>query len=249
MAGERTRFWSRKALLQVPNLMTIAALVAGITAILMSTYGLFEVSALLVLSAAIVDGLDGRVARRIGANSELGAELDSLADFVNFGVAPALIMNLWAFPDFKRLGWVAALCYAICCLLRLARFNVGSRAPAGPAEKHHFRGVPSPGGAALVMMPLYLSLATGSARPVPDLVVMGWMVIVGLMMVSNFPTPKLGVILVRRSWLMLIGIGFGIALARHPWATMLGLDLLYLCFLLQGMLRSLRRAGTKRGPV
>ena len=247
MSADRTRFWSRRALQQVPNLMTIAALVAGITAILMSTYGLFEVSALLVLGAAIVDGLDGRVARRIGANSELGAELDSLADFVNFGVAPALIMNLWAFPDFKRLGWIAALCYAICCLVRLARFNVGSRAPAGPAEKHHFRGVPSPGGAALVMMPLYLSFATGYPRPLPDLAVMGWMVVVGVMMVSNFPTPKLGVLLVRRSWLMLVGIGFGIAVARHPWATMLALDLLYLGFLMHGAVKSLRRAGKPPG--
>ena len=244
MNRPETDGWGKAALKQVPNLMTMAALAAGLTAVLMATSGRFGEAAVLVLAAAIVDGLDGRVARRFGSDSDLGAELDSLVDFVNFGVAPALIMYLWAFPDFTRLGWVAALLYTLCCLLRLARFNVGSRAATGPEEKHHFKGVPSPAGAALVMLPLFLSLGLDLANPLPEMAVMGWIIGIGLLMVARFPTPKFAALRMRRSWLLLAGIGFGAALALWPWGVMIALDLAYLGVLAVGGIIRLRRIDT-----
>src|SRR5918998_4709084 len=111
----------------LPNALTLAALCAGLTAIRFAFQGAFDVAAGLILLAAVLDGLDGRLARRLRSESAMGAELDSLCDFVDFGVAPALVVHLWATGGEGGLGWIAALVYAVACALRLARFNIGSR--------------------------------------------------------------------------------------------------------------------------
>jgi CDP-diacylglycerol---serine O-phosphatidyltransferase len=143
----------------IPNFMTVGALCAGLTAVRFAIEGRFGLAVALIIMAAIMDGLDGRLARLLKSESDMGAELDSLCDLVNFGVAPALIIYLWALQGMRAEGWIACLIYAVACLLRLARFNVGNRQPDN--DPNSFQGVPSPMGALLVLLPIFLSNALG----------------------------------------------------------------------------------------
>lgn len=153
----------------LPNLVSILALCSGLTAIRFAIAGNFGLAILLIGTAAALDGLDGRLARMLKSESAIGAELDSLCDFVNFGVTPALVLYLWGLRAETSLGWIAVLVYAVCCMLRLARFNVGSRVEGEPAEKTVFIGVPSPAGAMLALVPMYLVLALDHAVVLPPL--------------------------------------------------------------------------------
>ena len=141
----------------LPNLVTLLALSMGLTAIRYATEGKFDTAVTAVIAAAVLDGLDGRLARALKGTSRFGAELDSLADFVDFGVAPALLLYLWSLHEIKGLGWFAALVFAIACALRLARFNVTVDQPGRPAwHSDFFVGMPAPAGAITVLLPLYL---------------------------------------------------------------------------------------------
>ena len=176
----------------LPNVLTIAAICAGLTAIRFAVQGNYMLAVQLVMAAGVLDGLDGRLARRLGSDSKMGAELDSLADFLNFGVAPPLILYFWGLQDFQRLGWMAALVYAVCCVMRLARFNVGLKCEdavqSAPRDKAYFEGVPSPAGALLVMLPIYVSFALVDAAPLPELLICLHMAFVGLLLISRIPT-------------------------------------------------------------
>src|SRR5436190_10023569 len=142
----------------VPNVITLLAIGAGLTAIRLSTEGRMELAVAAIVFAAVLDGLDGRVARMIKGQSKFGAELDSLADFVNFGVAPALILYFWQLHDLNNVGWIAAMIFAICNSLRLARFNATMDDPNKPAfAANYFTGVPAPAGAITVLLPIYLA--------------------------------------------------------------------------------------------
>ena len=144
----------------LPNLVTLIALCMGLTAIRFAIEGRFETAVLAIIAAAILDGLDGRIARALQGTSRFGAELDSLADFVDFGVAPALILYMWSLHDLKGPGWFAALVFAIAAALRLARFNVAIDDPhKRPWQDAFFTGMPAPAGACCVLLPLYLSLS------------------------------------------------------------------------------------------
>src|SRR5271170_865781 len=139
-----------------PNLVTLLALCAGLTAIRMAFETRYSLALAAIVFAAILDGIDGRLARLLKGTSRFGAELDSLADFVNFGVAPALILYFWGLHDLKSAGWIAAMAFAICAGLRLARFNVTSDDPDRPVwASNFFVGVPAPAGAIIVLLPLY----------------------------------------------------------------------------------------------
>jgi CDP-diacylglycerol---serine O-phosphatidyltransferase len=139
-----------------PNLVTLLALCAGLTGIRMAFENRYGLALAAIVFAAILDGLDGRLARFLKGTSRFGAELDSLADFVNFGVAPALIVYFWGLHDLKSAGWIAAMVFAICAGLRLARFNVMSVDPDRPAwTANFFVGVPAPAGAIIVLLPIY----------------------------------------------------------------------------------------------
>ncbi len=141
----------------IPNLVTLLALCSGLTAVRMAYEGFWDFAVGAILLAAVLDGVDGRVARYMKGTSRFGAELDSLADFVNFGVTPALMLYLWILKDAGSLGWIAALIFAISAALRLARFNVALEDPQKPAWAHRFfTGVPAPAGALTVLLPLYL---------------------------------------------------------------------------------------------
>ena len=151
----------------LPNLITLLALCAGLTGVRLAIEGKLEWAVAAIVFAAMLDGIDGRVARMLKGTSRFGAELDSLADFFNFGVAPALILYFWGLHELGNAGWIAAMVFAICAGLRLARFNVMIDDPNRPAwAANFFVGMPAPGGAIAVLLPIYLTLPRDAAvRP------------------------------------------------------------------------------------
>lgn len=154
----RRRFKTIPVRMLLPNLITLLALCAGLTAIRLAFENKLDLALAAIVFAALLDGVDGRVARLLKGTSRFGAELDSLADFVNFGVAPALILYFWGLHDFKSVGWIAALVFAICGALRLARFNVMIDDPDQPAwAGNFFTGIPAPAGAITVLLPIYVN--------------------------------------------------------------------------------------------
>jgi CDP-diacylglycerol--serine O-phosphatidyltransferase len=228
----------------LPNLVSILALCAGLTAIRFAIAGNFEMAILLIGTAAALDGLDGRLARMLKSESAIGAELDSLCDFVNFGVTPALVLYLWGLRPETSLGWIAVLVYAVCCMLRLARFNVGSRAAGEAAEKTVFIGVPSPAGAMLALVPMYLAFAIDRGMSLPPVLIAGWMVGIGALMISRVRTPSLKRITIATDYARYALVGSVVmvaALLTYPWVTLLALSLAYLSGILWLFVRSVRR--------
>jgi CDP-diacylglycerol--serine O-phosphatidyltransferase len=227
----------------LPNLVSILALCSGLTAIRFAVAGNIPVAVFLIALAAALDGLDGRLARMLKSESAIGAELDSLCDFVNFGVVPALVLYLWGLGSEISIGWIAVLIYAVCCMLRLARFNVGNRR-ADPAEKSAFVGVPSPAGAMLALTPVYLDNVTDFQ--LPALAVAAWMVAVGGLMISRVRTPSLKRMTIPASLapFALVGaVAVVAALVTYPWVTLLALSLGYMAAVLMLALGVLRRFG------
>lgn len=207
----------------LPSLVTIIGLCAGLTAIRFAFAGHFAASAALILFAAVIDGLDGLLARRLGSASPFGAELDSLCDFVDFGVAPGFLVYQMALTDARDIGWALVLVYTVCCCLRLARFNVNRDAPTTGATPR-FVGVPAPAGAMLALLPVFLTVDGALDAADFPLVVALWLGIVGLLMVSRLPTfsPKsLRIPRDRVRWLLVgTAIVVGLALTRF-WLTMI----------------------------
>lgn len=219
----------------LPNLISILALCAGLTAIRMAVEGRFGLAVGLIGLAAALDGIDGRLARMLKSESAIGAELDSLCDLVNFGVTPALVLYFWGLRADTSLGWIAVLIFAVCCMLRLARFNVGNRAAEGEEKPQGFVGVPSPAGAMLALAPIYLTYAFGPSLQPPPWTVALWMVFVGGLMISRMPTPSFkGVrIYAENARFILVGsVAVIAALLTYPWVTLLLLDLVYLVAIL-----------------
>ncbi|MEG6509993.1 CDP-diacylglycerol--serine O-phosphatidyltransferase [Methyloligella sp. 2.7D] len=172
----------------VPNLFTLLGLCAGMTAIRMAIEARWEMAVAALVFAAFLDGIDGRLARLLKASSRFGAELDSLADFVNFGVAPAIIVYSWSLGDLGGTGWIAVLVFAVCVALRLARFNAALDNTDQPAWKSsYFVGVPAPAGAIILLLPLY---AQNLGLHLPELtpLVLVYTIVVALLMVSRVPT-------------------------------------------------------------
>ncbi|KAA0970197.1 CDP-diacylglycerol--serine O-phosphatidyltransferase [Aureimonas fodinaquatilis] len=186
------RYYSRIPVRHIlPNLITILSICAGMTGIRYAFEGRFELAVVLVLGAAFLDGIDGRIARLVNGQSRFGAEMDSLADVVNFGVAPALVLYAFTLHDAGAGGWIAALLYASGSALRLARFNTMLDEPNRPAWKSaYFVGVPAPAGAALALFPVYLGFS-GESTGFPQITAMFasvYLVVVGLLMASRIPT-------------------------------------------------------------
>ena len=224
----------------LPNMLTITAISAGMTAIRFGIQGNYALAMQLILAACILDGLDGRLARRLGGGSDLGAELDSLADFLNFGVAPGLVIFFWALQDMPGTGWIFVLFYAVCCVMRLARFNVSSRSENAPGESRHFTGVPAPAGALLVTLPMSASFAFANAPLVPDLVICGFLAGVGLLMISRIPTPSPKSVRISRENVpyVLVGlVAIGGAVLTYAWTTLVVLCLAYVATVIWALLR------------
>ncbi|WP_442864388.1 CDP-diacylglycerol--serine O-phosphatidyltransferase [Aurantiacibacter sp. MUD11] len=175
----------------LPNAITAAALASGLTGISLAIKGDWRMALFAIILAGILDAMDGRIARLLKAQSRFGAELDSLADSISFGVAPALVLFLWSLGELPRLGWLAALAFAICCALRLARFNAQIDVEDQPHKSAGFlTGVPAPMGAGLAFLPMYLWLATGDAVYREPLYVAPWTILIAILMVSNMATPS-----------------------------------------------------------
>jgi len=172
----------------LPNLVTLLALCAGLTAIRLAVENRLDLALAAIVFAALLDGIDGRVARMLKGTSRFGAELDSLADFVNFGVAPALLLYFWGLNELKSAGWIAALVFSICAGLRLARFNVMIDDPNKPAwAGKFFTGLPAPAGAITALLPVYVNFLGISSGPIAAWLTFFYILLIALLMVSRLP--------------------------------------------------------------
>lgn len=214
-----------------PNAITALALCFGLTGVRFAIGEEWEKALAAIIFAGVLDGMDGRIARLLRAQSKFGAELDSLSDVIAFGVAPAMVLFLWSLENAPKFGWTAALALAVCCALRLARFNSRMDADFQPHKSAGFNtGIPAPAGAGLSFVPVYLWLTTGNDLFREWYVVMPWALGVAMLMISAIPTYSWSSIRLRRSWRLfaLAGVGLlGAALVTAPWLTLLAVCALY----------------------
>ncbi len=221
--------------LMFPNLITVLAICAGLSGIRFGFEGRFEPAVVMVLLAAFLDGVDGRLARLLKATSKFGAQMDSLADIVNFGVAPALVLYAFLLERAGSPGWIATLLFAIACGMRLARFNVLDEEGQQPSwQAEYFVGVPAPAGAVLVMAPLYLSFL--GLTPTKEVAFAGtaFTILVAFLLVSRLPvySGKSLKIPGDRMLLVILAIALYILLlASYPWYTLTASAIVYLVFL------------------
>ena len=201
----------KNARMILPNMLTLIGVCIGLTSIRFALSGEFHLAIIAIIFAALFDWLDGRIARLIKGTSEVGKELDSLADVISFGVAPAFIMYFWTLSSLGRLGWLLCLIYVICVALRLARFNVHSN--QGPSWKDNFfEGVPSPAGGILVLTPLIVSLSNFDFIKLNNnIIVPAFFIITSLLLISKFPTYSFKKIVIQRK--TTIFLLFGIILS------------------------------------
>jgi len=211
--------------------LTLLALCAGMTAMRFAMGGNFEGAVFAIIAAGIFDGLDGRMARLLKATSSFGAELDSLSDFVSFGVAPAAVLYLWTMSEWHVLGWAIVLFFAVCCALRLARFNAGTGVEVPSYAAPFFSGAPAPAGAGLVMIPMFLSFEWGDwlfRSPYLSAVTITG---IALLMVSKVPTVSLKRIRIPHHMVIPTLLAFGVAtafLTTAPWPTLMVVGVVYL---------------------
>ena len=234
----------------VPNLITILSLCAGFTAIRYAADQRWELAVTLIAAAVVLDGLDGRAARMLNVSSKLGAELDSLADSLSFGIAPALILYWWSLHSVKGFGLAIALLLAVCCALRLARFNTQLDEPERPRwTMFFFQGIPAPGGAILALSPVMMSFV------VDDTFFRHWSVVTivtlftALMMVSRVPTYSIKKFRIEPGWQLpaLVGACFVAALFfAMPWATIAGACFVYVLTIPFSVIAA-RRFGSRDG--
>ena len=234
----RRRFRPIPVRMLVPNVITLLAICAGLTAIRLSTEGRMDIAVGAIVLAAFLDGIDGRVARLIKGQSKFGAELDSLADFVNFGVAPGLILYFWQLHELNNGGWIAAMVFAISGGLRLARFNATMDDPNKPAfAANYFTGVPAPLGAITVLLPIYLGFL-GMPKP-PAMLTAAYTLLIAFLMVSRLPVFSGKTVRMRVPPEMVlpvfVSVVFFIALLiGYPWYILSAGSLLYLLSLPAG---------------
>jgi CDP-diacylglycerol--serine O-phosphatidyltransferase len=235
-----------------PNAVTATALCFGLTAMRYGLSAEWDKAMLAIVFAAVLDGVDGRIARMLHGESRFGAELDSLSDVIAFGVSPAIILYLWSLQEMPRFGWIGALGLALCCALRLARFNAQIDTADQPLKLAGFNmGVPAPAGAGLALMPVFFWLATGLSESRDWRIVLPWSILVALLMVSNLPTLGWKRMRVPPS-LRLLAIGAAAMTAAllftAPWPVLTGLSFLYLVMLPIGWV-SYRRVKRQRARV
>ena len=200
----------RKARMILPNMLTLIGVCIGLSSIKFALDEKFELAIIAIIFAALIDGLDGRIARLIKATSKVGKELDSLTDVISFGVAPSFVMYFWLLNNLGKFGWLLCLIYVVCVTLRLARFNVNSNEEPSWRD-NFFEGVPSPAGGILVLMPLIFSLSGFDFLIISyNVLVPVFFISVSFLLISKFPTYSLKKIIIPRS--MTIFLLFGIVL-------------------------------------
>ena len=231
----RVRISALKLVHLVPNMLTILGLCAGMTSIRYALDGRWELAVTLLAAAVVLDGLDGRSARMLNLTSRLGAELDSLADFLSFGVAPALLTYLWTLHSVRGVGWVVAMLFATCCALRLARFNTELEAPDRPRwTQYFFTGIPAPAAAGLALTPMIMSFVVGDGWPRSWVLNAAFLVFVAGMMVSRVPTYSIKRIRITPDQVLptlLLASVVIAGLVVEPWLTLSVVGIVYLCSL------------------
>jgi len=217
-----------------PNVITIMAICFGLTSIRYALNEQWDMAVNFIVIAGFLDVVDGRLARFLKATSNFGAQLDSLADFVNFGVSPAIVIYLWDLHNVetKGLGWAFALVYAICSAIRLARFNSDMVDPSRPAWKDgFFTGIPAPMGAYLAMMPIMLSFKTNIMEHVCPTYLGIYLVVIGILMASRIPTFATKKIIIQKEYISLILVAFGLLVGMiiiEPWIILPFLGIVYI---------------------
>jgi len=239
----------------IPNILTLLALCAGMTGIRLAIVGKYEAAVTAIIVAGILDGLDGRIARLLKGTSSFGAQLDSLSDFVSFGVAPAVMLYVWTMAQLQGFGWAVVLIFAVCCGLRLARFNTQIGAELPPYAYNFFTGAPAPAGAGLVMIPMFASFEFGGTfwrSPYLNTIVIA---AVAALMVSRVPTFALKRFRVQHEYvlplLLLVG-ALAAFLTTEPWLTLLAVGALYISsipFSVRSYLRLKRAADEMRNAT
>jgi CDP-diacylglycerol---serine O-phosphatidyltransferase len=218
----------------LPNMLTLIGVCIGLTSIRFALDGKFEFAIIAIIFAALIDGLDGRIARLIKGTSKVGKELDSLTDMISFGVAPAFVMYFWKLNTLGRFGWLVCLIYVICVALRLARFNVNSNQEPSWRD-NFFEGVPSPAGGILVLTPLIISLTNFNYIPLNyDIIVPAFFITTSLLLISKFPSYSFKKIVIQRKTTIFLLFGivlfFGLLLI-YPFNMMSVSAVVYLLML------------------
>ncbi|CDL01320.1 phosphatidylserine synthase (CDP-diacylglycerol--serine O-phosphatidyltransferase) [Magnetospirillum gryphiswaldense MSR-1 v2] len=215
----------------IPNILTVLALCAGLTSIRFALHGKWEHAVLSIVLAAILDGLDGRVARLLQGTSKFGAELDSLSDFVSFGVAPAMVLYFWTMQGAGGFGWALVLLFAVCCALRLARFNTMlGNADLPPYAYNFFTGIPAPAAAGVVLLPMVASFEFGDSFFARPTVVSVFLLGVAFLMVSTIPTFSFKKVRIPNAWVLPVLLIVGLLaafLVTEPWLTLVVLGFAY----------------------
>ena len=222
---------SKKTRYLLPNILTLGGVCLGISSIKFSIDGNFNLAVILILLAAILDALDGRVARLIKGTSEFGKELDSLTDFVSFGIAPVLILYFWELNNYGKLGWAIALIYSVCCVLRLARFNLTKNENDHEWKNNFFEGIPSPAGGLLILTPLIYELTELNFDLNIKSLTPFLTVLIALLLVSKIPTPSLKKISISSKTTVFLLLSAGIifiALLFYTFETLLIFSFIYL---------------------
>ena len=224
----------KNARMILPNMLTLIGVCIGLTSIRFALDGKFEFAIIAIILAALIDGLDGRIARLIKGTSKVGKELDSLTDMISFGVAPAFIMYFWKLNTLGRFGWLVCLIYVICVALRLARFNINSNQEPSWRD-NFFEGVPSPAGGILVLTPLIISLTNFDYISINyNIVVPAFFVITSLLLISKFPSYSFKKIVIQRKTTIFLLFGiilfFGLLLI-YPFNVIAISSIIYLSML------------------
>lgn len=208
----------------IPNMLTMLALCSGLTAIRFAYEGRWEHAVMAISAAAVLDALDGRIARLLKGASKFGAELDSLSDMLCFGVSPALVLYFWSLEKIGRFGWVLVLLYAVACALRLARFNTAHDDPEPPAwSEIFFTGIPAPAAAGLVLLPMIMSFNIWEDIFRRPEIVSIFMLLVSGLMVSRIPTYSFKKVKLKPSWILplMLAVGlFAAGMLSAPWTTL-----------------------------
>lgn len=240
----------------IPNILTLLALCAGLTSIRFAVHDMWKEAVIATVLAAILDGLDGRVARLLKGTSKFGAELDSLSDFVSFGVAPAMVLYFWTMRSAGGFGWALVLLFSVCCALRLARFNTMIGEPDLPSYAYNFfTGVPAPAAAGMVLLPMALTIQFGPGFFDRPMVVALFLLGVSFMMVSKVPTFSFKRVRIPHKWVLPILLVVGLVaafLVTEPWLTLSGVGVAYMCsipFALRSFSRLKAQADKAAVPV
>lgn len=214
-----------------PNMVTIAGLCCGLSAMRFAIDGKFEIAVILLVASAVIDGMDGRIARLLNSTSVFGAHLDSLSDFVCFGVSPAVVLYMWRLNAVKGVGWAMVLFFSVCCVLRLARFNTNLADEAiEPWQRKFFTGIPAPAGAMLALMPLVSSFYLGNGIWNGSPLCIIWLCIVAVLMASRVPTFAAKKMIITHELvlpIMLIGGFIIVCVIIEPWLMFMVCGLIY----------------------